>query len=94
MSDTEEKRYSSKQITYNLSNASIAWRLVEGPEHEEAIDEFCTLFLIGFLGEETYRQVMAELTEEEVRKDDNPATAILAALMVGAGRDNDVAGDV
>ena len=94
MIDTEEKRYSAKQIIKDLSSASIAWRLVEGQEHEEAIDDFCVLFAVGFLGEETYRQVMAELTEEEMRKDDNPAAAILAALMVGAGRDNDVAGDV
>ena len=94
MSDTEEKRYSAKQIVSNLSNASIAWRLVEGSEHEAAIDDFCVLFAVGFLGEETYKQVMAELTEEEIRKDDNPAGAILAALMVGAGRDNDVPGSV
>lgn len=94
MSDTEEKRYSAKEIVRNLGNASVAWQLVEGPEHEETIDDFCVLFAVGFLGEETYRQAMVELTEEEMRKDDNPAAAILAALMVGAGRDNDVAGDV
>ena len=94
MSDTGEKRYSAKQIVDNLSKAAVAWRLVEGPEHEKIIDDFCIMFLVGFLGDEIYKQAMIELAEDEIRRDSSPADAILAALTVGARRDNDVAGDV